>query len=199
MYHTCHIINQKYVWKPVVKCAKNVHLWIHLNSWSRSGLEPDFLIPGVLSSGLFFPLEHPQRLHKCSWLPVGWTSGLHTTALGTQRWATEVPSLPPLPISCLVFMGVGVCRESGTQNQSFQLSLTPLPYFCCWRMEQERVRERVSEVDPRTLWTMSPGLSLGRGGRNLRIYTATCTPDCKVGFTGGLWLTLSISLYLQMS
>lgn len=87
----------RYFWKPIVKCTKNVYLLIHLNSCRRSVPKPYFLIFGVLSSNLYFPLEPPQSLHECCWPTVGWIGGLHITALGTQHWAAGIPSPPPLP------------------------------------------------------------------------------------------------------
>lgn len=99
---------------------------------------------------------------------------------------------PPHPQS----WAMGLCKGSRAQKPSSHLchpdSFTGL---CCWQREQEgRVRE-ATETGPRTLKTLSPGLILRSGGRNLRIYTATCTPGCNTCFTGDLSSTLLSSLY----
>ena len=110
---------QNYFWKHVVNWDKYINLLICLNSCSLSVLEPDFLIPGDLSSRLCFPLESPRSPHKFCWLPVGWIAGLHTTALSK---GSPQPAAPPFLLLALIGNGIVQKKQSSETKQPFLLS-----------------------------------------------------------------------------
>lgn len=151
--------------------------------------EPGFLILSVLPRRL-----SPQRLLSACGLEAACrcakNPGLNSGG----------PRPVPFPFFHLLSWSIGLCKESRAQKPNSRFcSLTSLPYLLLTNRTRRERERNLTKTDPGTLKTVSTGLTLRRGGSNLRIYTATCTPDCNTCITGDSWPTLLLSLYSKTS
>lgn len=151
--------------------------------------EPGFLILSVFPRRL-----SPQRLLSACGLEAACrcakNPGLNSGG----------PQPVPFPFFHLLSWSIGLCKESRAQKPNSRFcSLTSLPYLLLTNRTRRERERNLTKTDPGTLKTVSTGLTLRRGGSNLRIYTATCTPDCNTCITGDSWPTLLLSLYSKTS
>lgn len=128
------------------------------------------------------------------WSPLGASV---SAPWGLDRWAayhsSQHPALsnggpqPAAPFSCLRSWAVRLHRAGRARKPAIPAipDSSALSLLLAKRTRGEANRD-LTKTDSDTLARVPPGLSLRRGGRKLRIYTATCTPDWKICFTSDL-------------